>query len=62
MPQDGRIEKADIGTVNDIRISTYPTVTGEKAVLRFFPEDIQTMELLRKKASQKKLMVVTMFG
>ena len=46
MPQDGRIEKADIGTVNDIRISTYPTVTGEKVVLRFFPEDIQTMESL----------------
>ena len=46
MPQDGRIEKADIGTVNDIRISTYPTVTGEKVVLRFFPEDIQSMESL----------------
>jgi general secretion pathway protein E len=36
LPQDGRIEHADIATVNDIRVATYPTVTGEKIVLRLF--------------------------
>jgi general secretion pathway protein E len=36
LPQDGRIEKAEIGTRNDIRVATYPTVTGEKIVLRLF--------------------------
>lgn len=36
LPQDGRIERADIGTQNDIRVATYPTVTGEKIVLRLF--------------------------
>ena len=46
LPQDGRIGKGDVGTINDIRVSTYPTVTGEKVVLRFFPENIQTIESL----------------
>lgn len=36
LPQDGRIEKAEIGAVEDIRVATYPTVTGEKIVLRLF--------------------------
>jgi type II secretory ATPase GspE/PulE/Tfp pilus assembly ATPase PilB-like protein len=36
LPQDGRIERADIGAQNDIRVATYPTVTGEKIVLRLF--------------------------
>ncbi|MDB6053462.1 MAG: hypothetical protein JWN25_985 [Verrucomicrobiales bacterium] len=36
LPQDGRIEKAASGTSQDIRVSTYPTVTGEKLVLRLF--------------------------
>ena len=36
LPQDGRIEKKDIGTQNDLRVATYPTVTGEKIVLRLF--------------------------
>jgi type II secretory ATPase GspE/PulE/Tfp pilus assembly ATPase PilB-like protein len=36
LPQDGRIDKADIGTTTDIRVATYPTVTGEKIVLRLF--------------------------
>ena len=36
MPQDGRIEKDDISTQADIRVATYPTVTGEKVVLRLF--------------------------
>src|SRR5688572_27586578 len=36
LPQDGRIEKAEIGSIEDIRVATYPTVTGEKTVLRLF--------------------------
>jgi len=36
LPQDGRIEHTDIASVNDIRVATYPTVTGEKIVLRLF--------------------------
>jgi general secretion pathway protein E len=36
LPQDGRIEKAEIGSAEDIRVATYPTVTGEKIVLRLF--------------------------
>jgi type II secretory ATPase GspE/PulE/Tfp pilus assembly ATPase PilB-like protein len=36
LPQDGRIDHADIGSANDIRVATYPTVTGEKIVLRLF--------------------------
>ena len=36
LPQDGRIDRADIGGENDIRVATYPTVGGEKIVLRLF--------------------------
>jgi len=36
LPQDGRIERADLASANDIRVATYPTVTGEKIVLRLF--------------------------
>ncbi len=36
LPQDGRIDAAEIGARNDLRVSTYPTVTGEKIVLRVF--------------------------
>ena len=36
LPQDGRIEKAEINSTEDIRVATYPTVTGEKIVLRLF--------------------------
>ena len=36
LPQDGRIDKADISAQADIRVATYPTVTGEKIVLRLF--------------------------
>jgi general secretion pathway protein E len=35
-PQDGRIGSADAGIAHDVRIATYPTVTGEKIVLRLF--------------------------
>jgi type II secretory ATPase GspE/PulE/Tfp pilus assembly ATPase PilB-like protein len=36
MPQDGRIDQADLQARSDIRVATYPTVTGEKIVLRLF--------------------------
>jgi type II secretory ATPase GspE/PulE/Tfp pilus assembly ATPase PilB-like protein len=36
LPQDGRINRADVGATSDLRVSTYPTVTGEKIVLRLF--------------------------
>jgi general secretion pathway protein E len=38
LPQDGRINRADLNSVTDLRVSTYPTVTGEKIVLRLFRE------------------------
>jgi len=38
LPQDGRIDKSAFGISNDIRVATYPTVTGEKIVLRIFGE------------------------
>jgi general secretion pathway protein E len=36
LPQDGRIDKAELGSSSDLRVATYPTVTGEKIVLRLF--------------------------
>jgi type II secretory ATPase GspE/PulE/Tfp pilus assembly ATPase PilB-like protein len=36
LPQDGRIERRELNARNDIRVATYPTVTGEKIVLRLF--------------------------
>lgn len=36
LPQDGRIDRGDSGASSDLRVSTYPTVTGEKIVLRLF--------------------------
>ena len=38
LPQDGRIDQADLGAQSDIRVATYPTVTGEKIVLRLFSQ------------------------
>jgi general secretion pathway protein E len=36
MPQDGRIDQRAVNGRSDIRVATYPTVTGEKIVLRLF--------------------------
>ncbi|MGA3179936.1 MAG: ATPase, T2SS/T4P/T4SS family [Verrucomicrobiota bacterium] len=36
MPQDGRIDQRAVHGRSDIRVATYPTVTGEKIVLRLF--------------------------
>jgi type II secretory ATPase GspE/PulE/Tfp pilus assembly ATPase PilB-like protein len=35
-PQEGRIDKGELGLEGDVRVATYPTVTGEKVVLRLF--------------------------
>jgi general secretion pathway protein E len=36
LPQDGRIDKSAVHSASDIRVATYPTITGEKIVLRLF--------------------------
>jgi general secretion pathway protein E len=38
LPQDGRIDRAEVGAAGDIRVATYPAVTGEKIVLRLFSD------------------------
>ncbi len=38
LPQDGRINGPDLGLPHDLRVATYPTVTGEKVVLRLFTD------------------------
>ena len=38
LPQDGRISGGEVGLASDVRVSTYPAVTGEKLVLRLFYE------------------------
>ena len=40
LPQDGRINHQDSGVDHDIRVATYPTVTGEKIVLRLFNQTV----------------------
>ena len=39
LPQDGRMNKADLGIAHDVRVATYPTVVGERIVLRLFSRD-----------------------
>ena len=47
LPQDGRISRDELKSKNDIRVATYPTVTGEKIVLRLFnSETAKTLEEL----------------
>jgi type II secretory ATPase GspE/PulE/Tfp pilus assembly ATPase PilB-like protein len=36
LPQDGRIDHQDLDCQNDVRVATYPTISGEKIVLRLF--------------------------
>jgi general secretion pathway protein E len=36
LPQEGRIERQELHSLNDLRVATYPTVSGEKIVLRLF--------------------------
>jgi len=42
LPQDGRIPREELHTNNDVRVATYPTVTGEKIVLRLFDPSTAT--------------------
>lgn len=45
LPQDGRIAREELKSRNDIRVATYPTVTGEKIVLRLFNStSVKTLE------------------
>ncbi len=47
LPQDGRIDRKDIGARNEIRVATYPAITGEKIVLRLFAsKENKTLEQL----------------
>lgn len=43
LPQDGRIPKEACRTKTDIRVSCYPTVTGEKIVLRLFAAEVLSL-------------------
>ena len=47
VPQDGQIPAAQAGGRSDVRVSLFPTVHGEKAVLRFFLHDSEQFELDR---------------
>ena len=57
LPQDGRISRDELKCKNDIRVATYPTVTGEKIVLRLFnPETAKTLgELALPAATNEEL-------
>jgi len=46
LPQDGRIGKEELKIDQDVRVATYPTVTGEKVVLRFFSEEVHALSEL----------------
>jgi general secretion pathway protein E len=47
LPQDGRIAHDELKSKSDIRVATYPTVTGEKIVLRLFnSETAKTLDEL----------------
>ena len=56
MPQDGRIAKEEISAAHDVRVATYPTVTGEKIVLRFFPEAAQSLAELGYAAAAREVL------
>lgn len=45
LPQDGRILVEEAGHKVDLRVSTMPTVFGEKVVIRLLPEDRQLINI-----------------
>jgi type II secretory ATPase GspE/PulE/Tfp pilus assembly ATPase PilB-like protein len=48
IPQEGRIElggKGASGLVNDMRLAVFPTIFGQRAVVRIFYQDSQLLEL-----------------
>ena len=36
VPQEGRLRRVDSGDTGDLRVSTFPTIHGERLVIRFF--------------------------
>lgn len=48
IPQEGRIERTDksgFDQVNDMRLAVFPTIFGQRAVIRIFYQNSQLMEL-----------------
>ncbi|MBI1839997.1 MAG: Flp pilus assembly complex ATPase component TadA [Verrucomicrobia bacterium] len=45
LPQDGRIAAQDLHSKHDVRVATYPTVSGEKIVLRLFESGGSVLKL-----------------
>jgi type IV pilus assembly protein PilB len=55
LPQDGRISVKSASEDFDIRVSTMPTLYGEKIVLRILKRDAQAVELERLGFNEKEL-------
>ena len=47
VPQEGRINRAKVGAAADLRVATFPTVRGEKVVIRLFDPKTQDVALDR---------------
>jgi type II secretory ATPase GspE/PulE/Tfp pilus assembly ATPase PilB-like protein len=45
VPQEGALRREHHALEADMRVSTFPTIHGEKAVVRIFPAAIQTLDL-----------------
>ncbi len=60
-PQDGRIKRTEGAKEIEIRVSTMPTVFGEKAVLRIFDPDILLKSIQELGFSESELPVFTPF-
>ena len=45
VPQEGRINREEVGAAADLRVSTFPTVRGEKVVIRLFDPTTQDVRL-----------------
>jgi general secretion pathway protein E len=54
-PQDGRIKRSQAGKEIEIRVSTMPTVFGEKAVLRIFDPDVLLQSIEELGFSEREL-------
>ena len=45
VPQEGRIDRDKVDAPADLRVSTFPTVRGEKVVIRLFDPETQDVDL-----------------
>jgi len=45
VPQEGRLRAEDADGMGDLRVSTFPTIHGERVVVRFFDQDRAAFEL-----------------